>query len=85
MSPGLPVPVSSAAPVPTIQILKPEDIEHYADRLLSRSRRFVLGDPWLCPDCRRSARMMQGLLAKLDEAVGAEEAARLIAEISVED
>lgn len=70
---------------PSPSRLTPEDIEAHAERLLTRSRRLVIGDPRLCPDCRRSARMMQGLVAKLTEAIGPIEAARLIAEINVED
>jgi hypothetical protein len=80
VNPGLP-----AIELPNLQPLTPEDIEARADRLMARSRRYVLGDPWLCPDCRCAARMMRGLLDKLTEAVGPTEAARLIAEISIGD
>ncbi len=84
MSPGLPAPVSPKA-APPIQPLTPNDIDRYAERLMARSRQYVLGDPHLSPLCSGAALMMRGLTAKLTEAVGPEEAARLIAEISMGD
>lgn len=85
MSPGLPAPVSSPAQISNIRPLTTRDIEQTAEKLSSRSRAYVLGDPYLCPDLRRATCIMRGLLKKLQKVAGEAEAARLIAEISFED
>ena len=67
-------------------ILTANDIQVVADRLTSRSVSTGLSDtPGMQADMRVAARVIRGLLSKLDKAAGSvAETARLLAEVRLE-